>query len=216
MLKALIAFGGRDVNKARLSDALWPDAEGDKADQAFATTLHRLRHLLGHDSAVRIQDGKLCLNPSVCWVDCWAFERLTAQADTDSGRKDMDKAAKLTQSALAMYQGAFLAGDEFASWTVSRRERLRFRFFSIVYRHASALESAGEWETAVGLYRRSLDVDDLAEETYRRLMRCLQRMGRGPEALSVYRRCKKTLQAELGLTPSPETQAIYRSLGNEG
>ncbi|NVM20375.1 MAG: hypothetical protein HWN68_01160 [Desulfobacterales bacterium] len=39
VLKALIAFGGREVKKERIADALWPEAHGDMAHQSFATTL---------------------------------------------------------------------------------------------------------------------------------------------------------------------------------
>jgi LuxR family transcriptional regulator, maltose regulon positive regulatory protein len=44
LLKALIAFGGTAVPETTLTDALWPDAEGDAAHQAFGVTLHRLRN----------------------------------------------------------------------------------------------------------------------------------------------------------------------------
>jgi len=216
MIKILIAFGGRDVNKALISDALWPDADGDKADQAFATTLHRLRLLLGNELALQIQDGKLNLNPSYCWVDCWAFERLLSQADTAYSQKDVDTAIGLTEKALSTYKGAFLAGDELAPWAVSRRERLRSRFLLAVNRLGSDLESTDRWEKAAVYYHRSLDIDDLSEKTYQRLMRCLQHLGQKAEALSVYFRCQKTLYAALGLAPSPETQAIYRSLVDRG
>jgi LuxR family maltose regulon positive regulatory protein len=212
MLKALIALGGRDVNKVLVSDSLWPEAEGDKADQAFATTLHRLRRLLENDSAVQIQDGKLNLNPSYCWVDCWAFERLLSEADAASRQKGADTAIGLFEKALSIYRGTFLAGDELAPWTVSRRERLRSKFLLAVNHLGSHLQSANQWQKAADYYYRSLDVDDLAEETYQRLMRCLQHLGQTTEALAVYRRCQKTLQAALGLTPSAETRMMYLSL----
>ena len=35
LLKALIAFGGRDVPEERLTDALWPDADGDHGAQVL-------------------------------------------------------------------------------------------------------------------------------------------------------------------------------------
>jgi DNA-binding SARP family transcriptional activator len=212
MIKALIAFGGRNINKALISDALWPDADGDRADQTFATTLHRLRRLLGNDLAVQIQEGKLSLNPSYCWVDCWAFERLLSRADTASSRKNTDKAAELTEKALSTYKGVFLSGDALEPWAVSRRERLRTRFLLAVNRLGNYLESKDKWEKAAGHYYRNLDVDDHSEEIYQRLMRCLKHLGQKAEALSVYSRCKKTFQAAFGLAPSPETQAIYRSL----
>ncbi|HHH38957.1 MAG TPA: hypothetical protein ENK50_05215 [Sedimenticola sp.] len=40
LLRALVALGGREVDKSLLADALWPDAEGDAAQHAFETTLY--------------------------------------------------------------------------------------------------------------------------------------------------------------------------------
>ena len=212
LIKVLIALGGRDVSKAHISDALWPDAEGDKADRALTTTLHRLRRLLGDDRAVQIQSGKLDLNPSYCWVDCWAFERLLSMAEDASKLKDMDAEISLTEKALVVYNGAFLVGEMLESWAVSPRERLRSKFLRAVNSISSGLASIGQWEKAADYYRRSLDVDDLSEETYQRLMHCLQQLGRNTEALSIYERCRNTLNAAFGLTPSSKTKAIRRSL----
>lgn len=46
LLKAMVGFGSRDVSEDRLIEALWPEAEGDFARQAFSTALYRLRRLL--------------------------------------------------------------------------------------------------------------------------------------------------------------------------
>jgi len=119
LLKALIALGGRDVSEARLADALWPDAEGDASAQSLATTLFRLRKLIG-EQAIRRQENRLTINPTFCWVDCWAFERLSSESSTDSQRW-LEKLRKL-------YQGPFLDGTEDAPWAQSMRERLQARF----------------------------------------------------------------------------------------
>jgi len=192
--------------------AWWPDAEGDKADRSLTTTIHRLRRLLGNDRAIQVQSGKLELNPSYCWVDCWAFERLLSMAEDASKLKDRDEEISLTEKALTIYNGAFLSGEMLESWTVSPREHLRSRFLRAVNRMGSMLASIGQWEEAAGCYQRSLDVDDLAEETYQHLMHCLQKLGRKSEALWVYDRCRNTLNAAFGLPPSSKTQVIRRSL----
>jgi len=44
------------------------------------------------------------------------------------------------------------------------------------------------------------------------LMLCRRRSGRTAEALDGYRRCRDILSITLGVQPSAETQAIYRSL----
>ena len=73
MLKALIAFGGKDVREDQIMDALWPEADGDMAHQSFATNLHRLRQLLGYEKAIQRQEKRLTLDDGYCWVDVWAF-----------------------------------------------------------------------------------------------------------------------------------------------
>lgn len=130
LLRALIALGGREVPETRLADVLWPDAEGDAAAQTLATTLFRLRKLIG-EHVIRRQDNRLTLEPSLCWVDCWAFERLSA-----SGQIDQATLAKLGK----LYQGPFLAGEESASWIVPMRERLRIRFDRITRLQGSQRE----------------------------------------------------------------------------
>ena len=119
LLKALIAFGGRDVPEGRLADALWPDAEGDAAAQALASTLFRLRKLIGEET-IRRQDSRLTLDATSCWVDCWAFERLSRD---DSGDAPMRR-AKLRR----LHQGSFLDGADNAPWAQPMRQRLDAQF----------------------------------------------------------------------------------------
>ena len=85
MLKALIAFGGKDVTEDQLTEALWPDAEGDVAHTSFSTTLHRLRQLLGGEKILGLQEGRVSLDRSSCWVDVWAFEGLIRDVETEGG-----------------------------------------------------------------------------------------------------------------------------------
>ncbi|HEX9157589.1 MAG TPA: hypothetical protein VF827_06180, partial [Syntrophales bacterium] len=75
LLKALIALGGRDVPEERLTELLWPDADGDMAHQSFTAALGRLRKLLKKEEALALKEGHLSLSNRNCWVDVWAFER---------------------------------------------------------------------------------------------------------------------------------------------
>ncbi|HZD41112.1 MAG TPA: hypothetical protein VE131_10350, partial [Terriglobales bacterium] len=52
LLKAIIAFGGKNVREDLLLDALWPDSDGDTAGFALTSAIHRLRKLLGHEQAI--------------------------------------------------------------------------------------------------------------------------------------------------------------------
>jgi DNA-binding SARP family transcriptional activator len=216
MFKALIALGGKEVTEEQMTDILWPDAEGDLAHQSFATTLHRLRQLLGNEKAIPLREGRLSLDNRYCWVDAWAFERIFGKAENawrEGARgTGVETAVLLSEQAIALYEGAFLAGEAASPWILSLRERLRSKFQRCLGEVGGHWEGAGQWEKAAQWYQKGLEVDDLAEEPYRRLMICLHRLGRGAEALSAYQRCRKTLSTVLGVAPSPETVAVFRSV----
>jgi pentatricopeptide repeat protein len=118
----------------------------------------------------------------------------------------------LFEKAIAIYRGPFLDGELLESWIVPPRERLRSKFLRAGNQMGDALESTEQLGKASDCYRKILDVDDRSEETYQRLMRCLIKLGRTSEAMSVYERCRITLSAVFGLSPSSETRAIRRSL----
>jgi DNA-binding SARP family transcriptional activator len=213
LLKALVALGGCDVPEERLTDLLWPDAEGDGAHRVFATTLHRLRDLLGPEGTLRLQDGRLTLDPRLVWLDVWSFERFLLEAEQAERRGDRRASVDLLERALALYRGPFLASEPRADWAISARERLRDKFLRATGRLCRHWTEAGEWERAAEGYARGLDVDDLAEEFYQGLMQCYERLGRRAEAVRVAERCRHALAAVLGVEPSPATQAIARRLG---
>jgi DNA-binding SARP family transcriptional activator len=95
---------------------------------------------------------------------------------------------------------------------VSLRERLRAKFLRCVMDAGRSLEAVAEWEDALACYRKGLEVDDLHEEFYRRIMNCHHRLGRRSEAEAAYKRCRRTLRAVLGADPSPETEALLSSI----
>ncbi|HHO67802.1 MAG TPA: hypothetical protein ENK12_02110 [Gammaproteobacteria bacterium] len=219
LLKALIAFGGRDVAVHRLTDALWPDAEGGTAYQALNMALQRLRQILGDRQAIDLSEGRLTLDPRHCWVDSWAFERLAGDARTlwsARPRQPRDRrhrqAMERAEKALALYHGPFLGdgGDE--TWALSTRERLRRKFLRTAEALGQTWEAGHHWRHAIACYERGLDVDDLAEDFYFHLMRCHQQLGHTARAVQVYRRCKEMLALHLQLAPSARTRSLYRQL----
>ena len=211
LLKALIAFGGRAVREEQIADVVWPEVEGDMAIQSMSVALRRLRQLLGHEEAVRRQEGVLGLDPRYCWVDAFAFERLLGKAASLGETGGKEGAAKLEEKALLLYRGPFLAEEAGRSWAVSMRERLRSRYLATVGRLGAHWMRAGEWEKARVCYQGGVDVDNLAEEFYQSLMRCYLADGRKAEALAVYDRLGKIFSS-LGVEPSPKTRNLLNSL----
>jgi LuxR family transcriptional regulator, maltose regulon positive regulatory protein len=212
LLKAVVAFGGDDVDLHDVIAALWAAADGDAARNAFDVALHRLRKLLERNDAVVLKEGQLSLNPGVCWVDVWEFERLLARVEKSlPDTRANTVSAALTERMLALYQGPFLNGAS-EPWMLAPRERLHIKFHRHIGMLGQALERASAWDQAAQTYQRALEFDPLIEEFHRHLMLCRQQSGRIAEALDAYRRCRDILSITLGLQPSAETQAVYRSL----
>jgi LuxR family transcriptional regulator, maltose regulon positive regulatory protein len=208
ILKVLVAMRERHIRSEDIADILWPEADGDAAYGSFQVTLHRLRSLLGYPEAVQMLEGSLSLDAKFCWVDVWAFERLLDEADLESEEGTSEKAIQLTQRALELYRGSFLGEEGGQSWNLSETERLRSRFLRSVQKLGDHWSRRGKWEKAAECYLKGLDVDDLAEEFLRGLMKCYSRVGRKPEALALYRRFERRLKAILGIELSERTKTL--------
>lgn len=213
LLKALLAMGGKDVKEDRLTDALWPDAEGDAAHSVFATTLHRLRQIIGAEKALQLRDGRLSLDERYCWADTWALERILRQAD-DAVKNYGSKGstAVLMEKALSFYQGAFLPADMDKAWTVSFREHVRSKILKYISGMGCSLENAGEHKKAIELFKKGIEIDGLTEEFYQHIMVCCRTLGHRAEAIAAYELLKKNLLSRLGIGPSPKTVSIYISI----
>jgi len=216
LLKALIAAGGRQVSVANLASDIWPDKDGDLAQRTFETTLHRLRKYLGDDLYLLMEDGRLTLNSEQVWVDVWDFERqMTKLRGLLSQHIDAGKVSEISTCGnriMSSYQGHFLSREQSTSWSVSMEERLKNRFIHAMLALGSFWEQQELPAMAVACYRKGIEVDDLVETFYQRLMLCLERVGRQPEAIASYRQCKHVLAVVLGLEPTDETQQIYHSI----
>jgi DNA-binding SARP family transcriptional activator len=141
-----------------------------------------------------------------------AFERILKQAEDYAEKGERNCVIQSLERAVALYEGSFLSEGTDEPWAISYSERLRTKFLRAIEKLGSYLVEEGELDRAVECFHRAIEMDDIIEIFYQRLMICLKRLGRRTEALSVYQRCKKTLSANLGLEPSPETRAIKESL----
>ncbi len=214
ILKTLIALGGRNVPVARLTDTLWPDADGDAAGNSFKVNLHHLRQLLGDPEAIVGKGACLSVNPQRCLADALAFQHLADRAlqqGQASGPAGQPESLALGERAIALYRGGFLQ-DEDGPLFVAARERLRHRFVRLVEMVMTGYEHRQEWSKAIGLGERSIEVDDLEERFYTRLMLCYRKMGRNDAAASTFDRFCRVLQAKKGGRPSPGMTALYRTL----
>jgi len=214
LLRLVAAWGGRQVDAARVAATLWPDAEGDVAHNALKAMLQRARALLGTD-ALYVRDGQISFDHGQVWLDTWAFEQVSSRIEScvaaagggGIGNGDGELARRALQLH-ELYRGHFLGDGDLPAWGLPQRDRLRARYVRCVELLGARLEHLGRLDDAIALYRTALEQDNLAEELYQRLIAAHLARGETAQALNAYRRCRELLSIVLGLKPSARTQAL--------
>jgi TolB-like protein/DNA-binding SARP family transcriptional activator len=199
------------VRAETLADSLWLDVDGDSAMRNFHTTLKRLRGLIGQE-VLPLYDGRLNLNHELCWVDALEFESVLKNVDSNLTSGDTAGARDQLEGALALYGGPFLSDEEEPPEIATARGRLHGLFLRHVEQQGEYFQQSGQIEDAVKLYERGLEIDDLVEEFYQKLMKSMLELGRIAGGIAVYQRCHQIFQGSMGITPSPETEDIYQEL----
>ncbi|SHL21079.1 transcriptional activator domain-containing protein [Pseudonocardia thermophila] len=202
LLAYLLLHRSAPTPRQRVAFLLWPDST-----EAQART--NLRHLL-HTLRRRLPDADRYLDVTArtigwradapCRLDVEEFEALVDAADE----------ARLRQ-AVALYTGDLLEGS-YDDWLRVERERLRHRQIDALGRLAALCEQRGDLAAGIEFAERQRRLDPFREETYRRLVHWYVARGDRARAVLTYHVCSSTLQRELGVRPSAETEAVYRRL----
>jgi len=216
LLKAIIAFDGDEIPEDRLAHQLWPGIDIDYARRSLTTTLHRLRKMLDEDAAIVLHQGRLTLDPRFWWIDTRALNRVYREIDLllkhPLKTVPTERITELAEKVYAFYQGPFMMGEPDQPWFVSLRERLRNKHLRYIGELGHHLEETGQWDRAVDYYRRSIEIDAVAEGFYRRLMLCYSKLDRPAEVIETYESCRKILLTTQNSEPSAETKALYERL----
>ncbi len=213
MLKAIIALGGENIQCEKVSDLLWPEADGDMAYKVFTTTLQRLRKTLDNKEAIILDDGKISLDPRYIWIDIYPFMGLSEQAETQIKDKktDMGEIEKLAQKAIMLYRGHFLEKDRESPWILPLRERLKYDFSAIIEKAGQYMEDNNKPEKAAEYYLNTLKIDSFSEMPYQKLMKMYQKDGRHLDAVRIYQRYENAIIKALGIKPSEDILSIYNT-----
>jgi DNA-binding SARP family transcriptional activator len=200
LLKGLLVAGGRGVSRRILCDALWPDLDSWLSRQALNAAVFRLRGILKNKDLVRLDGELLSLEAARCRVDAWEFENGISQIG----------APDAVLAAMQRYQGPFL-GDCEHPLAFEARDRLRRKFVRGTVQLGQTHERRGEFDDAVSLYHRALDIEQGIEELHRVLIGCLTRAGQVEAAAAAYHRCLLALE-QAGSIPSPSVHNLYRDI----
>ena len=198
------------------TEALWPEADPGRGSEWFWTALGNLRSLLRNvtgTKALKIieRDGDRYRIEPVFDVDLWRFQAALPAPGAHTG--DPEWAASL-EAAADLYSGELLSGVDWACADVPR-EDLRRRAVDVLVSLAATRLVAGDARGALDALSHAVEVDPVAEQLYRRMMRLHAKQFHPDEVEATFRRMQVRL-GEVGLRPTAETEQLARQLATSG
>jgi len=202
----------RAVSRDELAEALWPDQLPSASETGLNALISKLRKALGPE----LIDGRSSLRLRLqadAWIDVEVAEAAVHRAESRIALRAYQQAWAPSLVALFVAERDFMPGDE-APWIAVQRDRLAdIRVRALEAYAGAALGTGGtELPAAVRAARQLVRLVPLRESGYQLLMRGLALQGNVAEALQVYSDLRVVLRDELGVSPSPSTQAVFESL----
>lgn len=209
----LAAEHWRSIPRDELIDELWPDAPPPSSDRALSVVMSKLRaHLEGEGfPGFEIAGGFGCYQmrlPPNTWIDIEAaaegMDRATGAMRADAYRDAWGDA----QIACHISRRQFLVGDD-GPWATRMRANLRETRVRAYECLSEIYAWSGEPANAVRYASLAIEIEPFRETAHRHLMRAHAAAGNRAEALRAYERCRHLLAEELGVSPSPQIEAVY-------
>jgi DNA-binding SARP family transcriptional activator len=189
----------------KLAAMLWPDTDHAHGRAMLRYTLTGIRKALAQDST---HAPHVLVERDSLGVDL--------ASDIDLDLTLLQTAETLTELRAAAQRcgGEFLDGlslpdaPEFDEWTNLRREWCH-RYMERLFDRLSNFEiESGQVAEALSTAQRWRAISPLNEEAHRRAMRMHIAIGDRTAALRAYEACRRLLESELHVDPSPETQML--------
>ena len=212
----LVSERHRPVPRDELADVLWGEDPPKSWETSLRVVVSKLRGWLataGVDPATALTSQFGCYRlhlPEPLVVDVEEAAAALGAARSAVAAGDPATALALAGAAAATGAAPFLAGGS-EPW-IERRQaeltQLRVQALEVL---ADAALAQQEPEAALAAAEDAVALEPLRETAHVGVMRAHAAAGNRAAALRAYERCRRALAEELGVAPSPETQAAYLS-----
>jgi ATP/maltotriose-dependent transcriptional regulator MalT/two-component SAPR family response regulator len=197
------------VTKEQIAEALWPEIDDPQTLKArFKNEVYRLRRATGKNVIV-FNDEYYLFNRALDYeYDVEAFDSHLKRA-----RKARDKKERIEhlQKAVSLGSGSYLA-DVDANWATAERERLGQEYDVALQELAGLYLDTNQMQQCLSVCQRALERNRYHETIYQLEMRVYAALGDRASIALRYQACKAALEEELGISPSEETELLYREL----
>jgi DNA-binding SARP family transcriptional activator/tetratricopeptide (TPR) repeat protein len=213
LLLLLLAQANQVVSVDRLVDALWEDAEPQRATATLQTHLSGLRRLFTTHGArlpIVTRSPGYVLETAADGLDAGVFERHLAEARNHLNRPDQKE--RHLRAALDQWRGP--AFGEFADtvWARPFAVRLEEMRLQATENLCDIRLRLGESAELIAGLEDAVSETPLRERLWELLILALYRSGRQGDALRAYGRIRRELGEELGIEPNAALVLLERSI----
>jgi DNA-binding SARP family transcriptional activator len=190
-----------------LSGMLWPDSTESNARRYLRQALWRIRRSIedaGLDPCAVLVVDDISLQfkkPEIFWMDA---EKLVDQLPEEISIDALERIVNL-------YRGDFLPGF-YDDWVLTERHRIENAFNEKIDLLITRLLNSRKWKEAAHWSEEWIRFLPSQERAFRALIQAYAGMGETGLAVNAYKRCEDALQKDLAISPSKETQSLYRKI----
>jgi DNA-binding SARP family transcriptional activator len=196
LLVYLILTRGMKHPREKLAGLLWPESSEQNARKNLRQALWRLRKAIG-DQYLLIDPQNLAFDGGTeVWLDIDVLEH---QDEVDG------------MPSASVYEGELLPGF-YEDWVLLERDRMEALFDRRMRETIHAYVAAERWMDVLVWAERWIAHGRAPEPAYRALMQAHAALGEITQVDAIYRRCKESLQQDLGVDPSEETKQLHRTI----
>ena len=212
---AYLALCHHPVARAELADLVWPDVLTASWERDLSAVVSKVRAVLDSIGLGPLLHGAFgCYElqlPPDARVDVEDAIRFVEDAESAWRLGNRDVALPAAATAANLARRPFLPAER-GLWIERRRDDLRATLLRALDVLARGLAGGPYEHDALRYAKEALGLDPYRETSYVQLMRLHMSQGNRAEALRVYEQCRDILAHDLGVSPSSQTQAVYREV----
>ncbi|MGE4485921.1 MAG: response regulator [Oscillospiraceae bacterium] len=196
---------GKSVSRDEIVEAVWPDAEPERAAHQLHSAVYYIRKTLENYGIKREQ---------VCISGCYRLELGDADVDVERFRELREKIKEgrgILDADMPPYAGQYFEGSGWL-WAEAERERLSLDFAQAALTLSKALTESGDFESAEKLLLNAFEKSPYEESITALLLELYGRMGAKSKAAKHYREYSRILTGELGIEPGERINKIHEEM----
>ncbi|MDF2610326.1 MAG: hypothetical protein K0R92_1800 [Lachnospiraceae bacterium] len=200
---------GKEIDKWKLCDVLYPESTFEKAEHNIHSTVSRMKASLkeaGIENILQCKKGKYKMDLDSFSCDMWEWRNFIERNPVVTV-ENITKYEKIVD----MYQGEFIGDADFL-WLLEEKEKIARYYLQSIKRIASYYREQKKYYLEEKYLRKYIEIEPYDEDIAELLMRTYFHLGNKLGVINVYNSIKETLQKELRVSPKESLHNLYHEL----